>query len=110
MYLYELLNVKNSRVAITIQTRDKTKILPQYYNIITKLCILDVTVDRVHELSVTLDVCDEDFEVILKVNEALSILAQECENTECNSCRFYNMRAYQCELRMCSPRDYTKFI
>lgn len=110
MYLYELINVKSDKTNITAQTRDIVLIPPSSYKIISKLVVLSIAAPKAYELLVTLDVDDEDLMHLLKVNEALSTLAQECENTECNSCRFYNIRANQCGLRMYQPCDYTKFV
>ena len=110
MYLYELINVKSDRTNIIAETRDTVLILPSSYKIVSKLAVLSIAAPKANELLVTLDVDNENFMDILKVNEALLTLAQECENTECNSCRFYNIRAEQCELRTCNPSFYTKFL
>ena len=89
MYLYELINVKSDKTNITAQTRDTVLIPPSSYKIVSKLAVLSIAAPKAHELLVTLDVDGENFMDILKVNEALSTLAQECENTQCNECRFY---------------------
>lgn len=110
MYLYELINVKSDRTNIIAETRDTVLIPPSSYKIVSKLAVLSIAAPKANELLVTLDVDDEDLMHLLKVNKALSTLAQECENTQCNECRFYNIRANQCGLRMYQPCDYTKFV